>query len=115
MIKSQFNYCPLVWMFCSRQSNNLINKVHERNLRLTYGDETKDFQQILREQNEITIHQRNLQVLMTGVYKIVNGIAPPIMISLFQSHCNTKSIRNFQEIYGENRKTVRYGTETGIL
>ena len=24
MIKSQFNYCPLVSMFCSRQSNNLI-------------------------------------------------------------------------------------------
>ena len=72
MIKSQFNYCPLVWMFCSRQSNNLINKVHERGLRLTYRDETKDFQQILREQNEITIHQRNLQVLMTEVYKLVN-------------------------------------------
>ena len=79
MIKSQFNYCPLVWMFCSRQSNNLINKVHERGLRLTYRDETKDFQQILREQNEITIHQRNLQVLMTEVYKIMNCIASPIM------------------------------------
>ena len=115
MIKSRFNYCPLVWTFRLRQSNNLINKVHERGLRLTYRDETKDFQQILREQNEITIHQRNLQVLMTGVYKIVNGIAPPVMISLFQSRCNTKSIRNFQEIYAENRKTVRYGTETGIL
>ena len=49
MIKSQFNYCPLVWMFCSRQSNNLINKVHERSLRLTFRDETKDFQQILVE------------------------------------------------------------------
>ena len=24
LIKSQFNYCPLGWMFCSRQSNNLI-------------------------------------------------------------------------------------------
>ena len=90
MIKSQFNYCPLVWMFCSKQSNNLINKVHERGLRLTYRDETKDFQQILREQNEITIHQRNLQVLMTEVYKIVNGIAPPIMNSLFQFCCNTQ-------------------------
>ena len=73
MIKSQFNYCPLVWMFCSRQSNNLINKVHERSLRLTYRDETKDFRQILTEQNEITIHQRDLQVLMTEVYKIVNS------------------------------------------
>ena len=49
MIKSQFNYCPLVWMFCSRQSNNLMNKFHERGLRLTHRDETKDFQQILRE------------------------------------------------------------------
>ena len=36
MIKSQFNYCPLVWMFCSRQSNNSINRVHERGLRLAY-------------------------------------------------------------------------------
>ena len=61
-------------MFCSRQSNNLNNKVHERGLRLTYRDENKDFQQIPREKNEITIHQRNSQVLMTEVYKIVNGI-----------------------------------------
>ena len=36
MIKSQFNYCPLVWMFCSKQSNNLINKIHERSLRISY-------------------------------------------------------------------------------
>ena len=111
MIKSQFNYCPLVWMFCSTQSNNLINKVHGRGLRLTYRDETKDSQQILREQNKITIHQRNLQVLMTEVYKIVNSITPLIMNSLFQFRYNTNNIRNFQEIYAKNRKTVRYGTK----
>ena len=28
VVKSQFSYCPLVWMFCSRTSNNMINKVH---------------------------------------------------------------------------------------
>ena len=44
MIKSQFNYCLLVWMYCSRQSNNLINRVHERGLRLSYRNETnKEF------------------------------------------------------------------------
>ena len=90
-------------MFCSRQSNNLINKVHTIGLRLTCRDETKDFQQILKEQNEITVHQRNLQVLMTEVYKTVNGIAPQIMNSLFQFRCNTNN-RNFQEIFTENRK-----------
>ena len=83
MTKSQFNYCPLVWIYCSRQSNNLINRVHERGLRLTCRNETnKEFQQILREKNEPTIHQKNLQVLMTEVYKIVNGIAPPIITSI---------------------------------
>ena len=35
MLKSQFNCCPLVWMFCLRKSNSFINKVHERGLRLT--------------------------------------------------------------------------------
>ena len=28
MIKSQFPYCPLAWMFCRRQSNKMIYKVH---------------------------------------------------------------------------------------
>ena len=60
MIKSQFNYCPLILMFCLWPSNSLINEVHERGLRLTCRDETKGFQQILKEQNEITIYQRNL-------------------------------------------------------
>ena len=114
MTKSQFNYRPLFWMFCSRQSNNLINKIHERGLRLTCRDQIKDFQQIMREQNKITIHQRHLQVLMTEVYKIVNSIPPPIMNSLFKFRCNTINIKNFQEIYTENRKTVRYGTETVV-
>ena len=34
-IKRQFNYCPFLWMFCSRSSINLINKIHERALSLT--------------------------------------------------------------------------------
>ena len=29
MMKSQSSYCPLIWMFYSQQSNNLISKVHE--------------------------------------------------------------------------------------
>ena len=32
-ITSQFNYCPLIWMFHSRELNNRINRMHERALR----------------------------------------------------------------------------------
>ena len=66
IIKSQFNYCPLVWIFCSRQSNNLINKTHEPSLRISNKDQK-------------TSHLRNLQVIITDIYKIVNGVTPLIM------------------------------------
>ena len=62
MIKSQFNYCSLVWMFCSRQSNNLINKIHERSLRISYKDQKTSYHNLLETHNELTIYQRNLQV-----------------------------------------------------
>ena len=32
--ESQFKYCSLVWMFCSRTTNNKINSLHKRALRL---------------------------------------------------------------------------------
>ena len=34
--KSQFEYCPLTWMFHSRTLNNRINDLNYRALRLTY-------------------------------------------------------------------------------
>ena len=49
---------------------------------------------------------------MTEVYKIVNGIAPLLMNLLFNFRANTHNIRNFQEIFTENRKTVKYGIKT---
>ena len=39
-IQSQFNYCPLIWMFHSRQLNSKINKLHKRALRIVYKNHT---------------------------------------------------------------------------
>ena len=33
-IMSTFNYCPLVWMFCSKQASNLLNATHKKALRV---------------------------------------------------------------------------------
>ena len=35
-IKSQFGYCPLLWMCHSRSLHTHINKIHERTLCITY-------------------------------------------------------------------------------
>ena len=112
LIKSQFNYCLLVWMFCSRKLNNLVNRVQERALRLTYKDNENIFQTLLNESNETSVHQRNLQFLMTEIYKIKNNYAPPIMHHLFQFRENTFNLRNFRELWTLNKKASNYGLKT---
>ena len=48
VVKSQFNFCPLVWMFCSRTSNNMINWVHKRALRVILVGDFSDFESLLQ-------------------------------------------------------------------
>ena len=61
----------------------------------------------MKGKNEPTIHQKNLQAFMTEAYETVNGVAPPVMNSLFNFRANIYNIRNFQEIFTENRKTYQ--------
>ena len=46
---SQFNYCPLVWMFHSRCINNKINRLHGRVLRIVYNDFKSSFKNLLEK------------------------------------------------------------------
>ena len=98
-------------MSCSRKSSNLVNKVQERTLRLTYKYIENDFQTLLNENNETSVHQRNLQILMTEIYKIKKNYAPPIMHHLFQFSENTFNLRNFRELATHNKKTLNHGLE----
>ena len=78
-ITSQFNYCPLIWMFHSRQLNNQINKIQERALRLVYKDNKLTFDNLLKLDNSVTIHHGNLHILATETFKVKNSLAPEIM------------------------------------
>ena len=60
---SQFNYCPLIWLFHSRNLNNKISRLHERCLRVIYYDKTSSFEQLLENDNSVSIHHRNIQTL----------------------------------------------------
>ena len=48
-------------MFCSRTSNNMINKIHERALRLIINDHTSDFDTLLQNNNDTCNHPRNIK------------------------------------------------------
>ena len=109
----QFNYCPLIWMFHNRALNNRINKIHERALRLVCQNKNLSFSELLELDNAVTIHHRNLQVLVTEILKIKNNLSPEIM----------KQVFDFQELYynirsetsqfrSERIKTTHHGIQS---
>ena len=59
-ICSYFNYCPLVWMFCSKPAHDLLDKVHFRSLKARFLCFQTSFEDLLHRANSVTIHDRNL-------------------------------------------------------
>ena len=75
-IKSQFSYCPLVWMLYSRKLSNMINKLHEALLRSILNEYSSDFYILLENNNDICNH-RSIQALLIKIFKIKKLTYPP--------------------------------------
>ena len=59
-MESQFNYCPLIWMFHSQTINNKISRFHGRALRIVYSDFKSSFEGLLMKDNSFSINERNI-------------------------------------------------------
>ena len=70
-------------MFHSRCLNNKMNHLHERTLRIPYSDKSSSFQDLLKKDNSVPIHYRNIQALEAELFKVKNNIALEIMKELF--------------------------------
>ena len=82
-IISAFKYCPLIWMFCNKTSNNQIDKIHKRSLRLVYEMQDANFEDLLLKDDSWNIHESKIHTLVIEIYKSINNLSPPIMKKKF--------------------------------
>ena len=101
---SQFSFCPLVWMFCSRAMNSKINNLHYRALRIVYRDDISTFEELLQKDRSVTVHHRNLQFLAIEMFKVDKGLAPSFMANIFYDNAN----RNSENVSANTRSRVRF-------
>ena len=71
-------------MFYNRTTNNKINKLHERPLRLVYDDYLSAFEELLEKDNSFTVHHYNIQTLCIELYKVFSGQSQTIFSDLFE-------------------------------
>ena len=86
-ILTNFNYCPLIWMFCGKTTNHKVNSVHKRALRVLLNDYTSSFEELLYRKEEVTIHDKNLQKLMLEVYRCMTSANPSFLWEFFNKKC----------------------------
>ena len=108
-IESQFAYCPLVWMFCSRRSNNSINHLHERALRIVYNGHSSTFEDLLVKDNSVSIHHRNIRLLAIELYKAKYNLSSQLMLDLFQRREVNYNIRSQTDFSLRSVNTSSYG------
>ena len=102
-------------MIHNRKLNKKINKVHERALRMAYGDHKTSFLERLNIDKSVTIHQRNLQYLLIEIYKVKKSISPTIMNEIFQFHENPiYELKSGVHLPSRNSRTVFFSTESII-
>ena len=93
--------------------NNRINKIHERALRLVYKNKTfLSFDNLLKRDRSVSIHQKNLQILATEIYKIKYDLGPKIMKDTFHFVQKPYNLRNDPELQRRRNRTVYFGTES---
>ena len=112
-VLSQFNYCPLIWMFHNIVLDNRINKIHKRALWLVYQNKNLSSSELLELDNAVNIHQRNMQVLVTEIFKVKNNLLPEIMKQVFHFQEPYYNLRSeTSQFRRENIKMTHYGIQS---
>ena len=108
-IRSTFNYCPLIWMFCGKIANNRINQLHKCSLRVLHNDYTATLEELLVKSREVTIHCSNLQKLMIELYEHTNYISPAVLTEFFTTIEISYDLRIKNLLQITKVKTSSYG------
>ena len=108
-IRSQFNYCPLVWMFHDRATNSKLNRIQERALRMVCKDSESGLADLKKKYG--TIHQHNLQLLMIEIFKTKNNLNPTFMKKILTERDIQYNLRNGNHLGLPKVNTTSYGIE----
>ena len=104
-ITSQFNYCPLVWIWHNR-GLNYKNSVSRQKIKFTG----------FAAEGQICVYpHENLQYVATEIYKVKNGLSPEIMkqVFLFQENENY-NLRSGTHLVNRNMHIAHFETDTII-
>ena len=107
---SNFNYCTLIWHFCSESNTAKIKKIQERALRLVLDDHISDYPTLLGKSAIDPLKTKRIKTLATEIYKTIYSINPNCMKEIFKmNESQNYSFRSHNVLKVGRFNTVKCG------
>ena len=68
-ILSNFNYCPVIWQYCSEKNSIKMEKIQERALRFIYEDYDFSYEDLLQKSKLPSLKIRQIRTMQSKLLK----------------------------------------------
>ena len=111
-IRSNFNYCPIIWHFCSKVNTEKLEKLQYRGLKIVYNCYESSYEELLTRANLPTLHLGRLRTIALETYKCINNSAPKYVRDLVNLKQSSYSFRYENTLQIPTVRTVAYGQKS---
>ena len=112
-IRYNFNYCPLVWHFCSKTSTVKMEKLQYRALPcLVFNDFESSYETLLERVNVPSLHVSRIRLIATESFKILHKMTPVYLQDLLSYKNSAYSFRYDNLVDAPRVRTTKYDKST---
>ena len=108
-VKSNFDFCPLVWHFCGKVNNDKMEKIQERGLRIIHQDYEATYADLLRVTNVPSLLVRRLRLLLFETFKCLTKANSECLHDMFMKKEINYFLRKNVILDQPKRTTTTYG------
>ena len=95
-------------MFCRKQDYLEVEKIHYKALKIVHNS-NECYEELLIQNNEVSIHQKQLRTLATEIYKSLTDVNPDFMKNYFSIKEIPYSLRNGSALKIPSARSTYYG------
>ena len=113
-IQSNFNFCPLIWHFCSARNTKKIEQLNFRALKLVYQDFSSTYDDLLNRDKSVSLHLQRQRLIALEVYKILAKQGPSYLHNLISVKPTRYNFRS-KNVNVPSVKSTAYGKKSFLL
>ena len=113
-IKCYFNYCSVIWHFCSKYNTYKIENLQKKALRFITMNFNSSYKLLLDDCNKYPLYVARIKRFIELVYKIAHDKCPIYLNDLIKRNNLPINLRSENDMYIPQYKTITYGKHSFI-